>query len=99
MEREMGRNRGLAKALVLAASGGLLQGCDGGTGPSEDKCSGVIGDPSMATSCAVGEGRVVDQLYQPLRSANVRVHCFGPETTECWATPVVTDDSGHYRLM
>lgn len=44
------------------------------------RCAGVIGDPRVPTSFAVVEGRVVDQLYQPIRAANVRAECFGPET-------------------
>lgn len=95
----MRRTRRLATALVLAASGWLVQGCDPGTGPTDDKCAGIISDPSVPTSCAVVEGRVIDQLYQPVRAANVRIECFGPEAGGCGATPGVTDDDGRYRLM
>ena len=93
------RIRSVVTALASTGVVALVTGCDDGTGVSDDRCTGRIGDPSIATSCAVVEGRVVDQLYQPLRSANVRVDCFGPATSGCGATPVETDDAGRYRLM
>jgi hypothetical protein len=77
----------------------LLGACNDGVGLDDGLCSGRIGDPSIATSCVIVEGRVLDPAGAPVASANVTVDCFGPETVGCEANPGETGDDGAYRFM
>ena len=88
--------RPLIVALAL-----MLGGCRGGgvVGVEEGRCAGIIGDPSIATSCVIVEGRVLNSGNVGVGSVNLSVDCFGPETLGCYATPGETGPDGTYRLV
>lgn len=94
------------RAAYRAVSGGwtaacalALGACGDGLGVEDDRCSGRIGDPSIATSCVIVEGRVLDPRGLPAPSVNVGVECFGEETLACEATPGETNRDGAYRFL
>ncbi len=85
------------RALTCAVAV-ILGGCDDGVRVEKDRCAGQIGDPSIATSCVIVQGQVLDPGGAPVSSVNVGVDCFGPERG-CGATPGETNGDGTYRLM
>ena len=80
------------RALIMALAL-VLGGCrdSGVVAVEEDRCGGIIGDPSIPTSCVIVQGRVRDAGGVPVSSVNVTADCFGTETLGCGATPGETN--------